>query len=79
MFRDALQLDPDLPSARALLGALAMQYDWDWDGAERELRLATSSPSSAMAENCYSFFLIFHGRFAADPAGGEKLSAGAGV
>ena len=64
LFHKALELDDDLPTAHAGLGVLAMQYGWDWARAERELQLATAGPSSAAAESQYSFFLIFHGRFA---------------
>jgi len=33
--RDALQIDPSLPEAHALLGLLAAMYDFDWIAAER--------------------------------------------
>jgi serine/threonine-protein kinase len=62
-FHKALQLDPDLPSAHAMLAALAMQYDWDWNRAERELQLALAGGSSATAETYYAFLLVFRGRF----------------
>jgi serine/threonine-protein kinase len=61
--RKALQLDPDLSTAHAMLANLAMQYAWDWAGAERELRLAVAGPPSATAESYYAFLLIFRGRF----------------
>lgn len=64
LFRKALELDPDLPTAHAMLAALAMQYDWNWNGAERQLQLAVAGPPSASAESFYAFFLIFRGRFA---------------
>lgn len=59
----ALQLDPDLPDAHAVLAMLAMEYYWDWSAAERELRLALEGPPNATAELNYAFFLIFHHRF----------------
>lgn len=62
--RKALQLDPSLPDAHALLARLAMEYEWDWAGAEREFRLALAAPPSAKAELSYAFFLIIHHRFA---------------
>lgn len=63
-FRKALELDPDLPVARAALARLAMQYEWDWGTAEREIQLALAGPPSASAESTYAQFLLFHGRFA---------------
>lgn len=62
-FHKALQLEPDLPAAHAMLAALVMQYDWDWDRAERELQRALAGGSSATAETYYAFLLIFRGRF----------------
>jgi TolB-like protein/Flp pilus assembly protein TadD len=64
LLHKALELDPDLPTAHAMLATFAMQYDWDWDRAEREFRLAVSGPSSATAESFYAFLLVFRGRFA---------------
>lgn len=64
LYRKALELDPSLREGHAMLGELAMQYDWDWSRSEHELRLAVAGPSSATAERVYAFFLIFHGRFA---------------
>ena len=64
LFRKALELDPDLPEAHAMLAALAMQYDWNWDGAERQFQLAVAGPPSATAESFYAFFLLFRGRIA---------------
>ena len=31
----ALELDPDLPDAHALLGWMSVYYEWDWAGAEK--------------------------------------------
>jgi predicted Zn-dependent protease len=59
----ALALDPELPTAHAVLGVWAMQYDWDWQRVERELRLAIAGAPNATAEQYYAFFLIFRGRF----------------
>jgi len=63
-FRRALELDPDLPVARAALARMAMQYEWDWRTAEREIQLAMAGPPNASAEYSYAMFLLFHGRFA---------------
>jgi TolB-like protein/tetratricopeptide (TPR) repeat protein len=59
----ALQLDPDLSSARSLLALLALQYAWDWSRAERELQRATSGASTADAEGDFGLLLVFLGRF----------------
>jgi TolB-like protein/Flp pilus assembly protein TadD len=62
--RKALELDPDLPTAHAVLGILAIQYEWDWGAAEREFQTAMAGPPNSNAEGQYSFSLIFRGRFA---------------
>jgi eukaryotic-like serine/threonine-protein kinase len=64
LFHKALELDPDLSNARAALAALAMQYEWDWSGAEQQLQVAATGPSSPTAESYYAFLLIFQHRFA---------------
>jgi serine/threonine-protein kinase len=64
LMENALELDPELSSAHAMLGLLAMQYDRDWVRAERELQLAMAGPPSPAANYTYAFFLLFHGRFA---------------
>jgi serine/threonine-protein kinase len=38
----ALEIDPDLPEAHAMLGIVAGQYDVNWKEAERRFRLATA-------------------------------------
>ena len=50
----ALELDPDLPSAHTVLGAVRHFGDWDWEGAEAALRRAIAlNPSYA-----YAYFLL---------------------
>ena len=43
--RKALSIDPSLPEAHALLGAVAAIYDYDWVESERLFRLATRGDS----------------------------------
>ena len=38
----ALDLDPELHTARAILGYIRAVYEWDWDGAENDLRQAVA-------------------------------------
>jgi TolB-like protein/tetratricopeptide (TPR) repeat protein len=63
LYRKALSLDPDLASAHANLGFIAMIDDWDWAGAERELRLASHNGPHAFAETTYALLLGYRGRF----------------
>jgi DNA-binding winged helix-turn-helix (wHTH) protein/tetratricopeptide (TPR) repeat protein len=47
----ALRLDPSNARVRAVLGAIAMQFDWDWARAEALLREAvTRNPNDATAQ-----------------------------
>jgi serine/threonine protein kinase len=64
LLRKALELDPGLSGAHALIGLLAMQYEWDWERAEREFKLALAGPPVTNANFFYAFFLLFHGRIA---------------
>ncbi len=42
--RRALEIDPDLPEAQALLGLMAAALDYDWEEAGRRFQLALSHP-----------------------------------
>lgn len=47
----ALEIDPDSSRAKAVLGAIAMQFDWDWPAAETLLRDAIAlNPNDATAQ-----------------------------
>ncbi len=47
----ALLADPNDTRARAVLGVIAMQFDWDWDSAEKLLHGAvTLNPNDATAQ-----------------------------
>jgi serine/threonine-protein kinase len=61
--RKALELDPDLAPAHAVLAGLTLQYDWNWTEAERELQAAVAGAPNDAAESYYAFFLVFRGRF----------------
>ncbi len=61
--RRALEIDPSLPEAHAILGLAAAEYDYDWNEAEREMGLATiHDPLSTMVRTFYSFYLAGVGR-----------------
>ncbi|HEV2426131.1 MAG TPA: winged helix-turn-helix domain-containing protein [Terriglobia bacterium] len=61
----ALQLDPSLAEAHAVLGMVACHYDYDWPTAEREYKKAFElNPSYASAHQYYALGLMAHGRFA---------------
>jgi TolB-like protein/Tfp pilus assembly protein PilF len=56
--KKALELDPNLSEAHAVMGAITSQFDWDWDGTEREYREAIRlNPSNANAHLYYAFML----------------------
>ena len=60
----ALELDPNLASAHALLGNLDLFFDWDWSAAEKEYRKALEiNPSLPEAHLGYANYLATLGRF----------------
>jgi TolB-like protein/Flp pilus assembly protein TadD len=59
----ALQLNPHLAEAHAVLGNMAMSYDWDLPTAERELRRAIElNANDPTAHEWYCHLLIVEGR-----------------
>ena len=59
----ALRLDPRLAEAHAVLGLVAMSYDWDLHNAENELRLAIDlNPNNTSAHEFYAHLLMVEGR-----------------
>ena len=63
--RKALQLDPNLADAHAVLGRIAAHYNYDWPTAEGEYKKALAlNPSYATAHQYYALGLMAHGRFA---------------
>jgi tetratricopeptide (TPR) repeat protein len=62
--RKALEIDPSLPEAHAMLGIVAGVYDFDWKEAERRFRLAMAhDPIPPQVRQWYvSFYLRHMGR-----------------
>jgi serine/threonine-protein kinase len=60
----ALELEPDLPEAHAMLGIVAGQYDFDWKECERRfgLALARQPVSTQLAQWYVNFYLFPVGR-----------------
>jgi eukaryotic-like serine/threonine-protein kinase len=56
----ALELDPELPEAHAMLGIVAGHYDYDWGEAGRRFRLAVArEPMSPHLRQWYATFWLF--------------------
>jgi DNA-binding winged helix-turn-helix (wHTH) protein/TolB-like protein/tetratricopeptide (TPR) repeat protein len=61
----ALELDPGLAEAHAVLGRIAYSFDWDAEGAERKMRRALElAPNDPFTLHCFSMMLTQEGRFA---------------
>jgi serine/threonine protein kinase/Flp pilus assembly protein TadD len=61
----ALEIDPELPEARTVLGATKSYYDWDLEGAEKDLRGAIEmDPKYPRARQGLAETLTMAGRFA---------------
>jgi Tfp pilus assembly protein PilF len=62
--RRALEIDPDLPEANAMLGIVAALYDYDWPEAERRFRLAMAAVtiSPFVRLNYAMYYLVAVGR-----------------
>jgi serine/threonine-protein kinase len=60
--RKALDLDPSLPEAHAILGVIAVSYDYDWSEAERRFRMAMArEPVPADVRAWYGYFFLMCG------------------
>jgi len=60
----ALQLGPRLAEPHAVLGNVAMSYDWDFANAETEFKSAIQlNPNSPSAHEWYAHLLMVQGRF----------------
>jgi adenylate cyclase len=56
--RRALELDPSLGAAHAVLGLSRLFYDWDFEGAYASFQRAlTLNPSSSRVHQLYAFYL----------------------
>jgi len=61
----AVELDPELGSAHAMLGWIAMNHDLDWTAAQAHYRKAlAASPGDVVVRNGWANFLCYTGRFA---------------
>jgi DNA-binding winged helix-turn-helix (wHTH) protein len=59
----ALELDPSLAEAHAVMGDIVKGYDWDWSGAETHyLRALNLDPACALAHQWYANLLSTIGR-----------------
>jgi len=57
--RKALEIDPSLPEAQAMLGIVAGVYDYDWKEAERRFRLALAhDPVPPRVRQLYGWFYL---------------------
>jgi TolB-like protein len=62
----ALELDPDLGGAHAVLGFISLYSDWDWPAAERELERALAlSPNDSNVRHGYADYLLVMGKLEA--------------
>ncbi len=62
--RKALEIDPTLAEAHAVLGNFKMSYEFDWAGAESEFKRAIElDPNYPTAHHWYSIRLLVFGRF----------------
>jgi len=63
--RKALQIDPSMPEAHALLGLLAAMYDMDWAAAERHFDFPMAKQASfATFRPMYGWFQFLRGNWA---------------
>jgi TolB-like protein len=61
--RKALELDPDLGEAHAVLGFIFLYSDWDWPAAARELKHALAlSPQDSSVRHGYADYLLVMGK-----------------
>jgi tetratricopeptide (TPR) repeat protein len=60
----ALELDPTLAEAHAVLGRISFSFDWDPEAGERKMRRALElDPNDPFTLHCFSMMLAQEGRF----------------
>jgi len=61
--KKALEIDPNLGEAHAVLGSIYANYDWDWQSAEQEFKQAVQlNPNSAHIHYMNAHSLAINGR-----------------
>jgi len=62
--KHALELDPRLAEAHAVLGNVAISYDWNLPAGEAELKTAIDlNPNDPTTHQWYSYLLMLEGRY----------------
>jgi TolB-like protein/cytochrome c-type biogenesis protein CcmH/NrfG len=62
--KHALELDPRLAEAHAVLGNVAISYDWNLPAGEAELKTAIElNPNDPTTHQWYSYLLMLEGRY----------------
>jgi tetratricopeptide (TPR) repeat protein len=62
--KHALELDPRLAEAHAVLGNVAVSYDWNLPAGEAELKTAIElNPNDPTTHQWYSYLLMIEGRY----------------
>lgn len=79
----ALQLNPDLPQARAAMGFADFFWRWDAGAAEQQFQRALAvAPDLSLVHHWYGSVLVHEGRFragAAELATAQRLDPGSGA
>lgn len=72
----ALELDPRLAEAHAVLGRISYSFDWDPEAAEPRMRRALElTPNDPFTLHCFSMMLAQEGRFPESFSLNERLMA----
>jgi TolB-like protein/Tfp pilus assembly protein PilF/tRNA A-37 threonylcarbamoyl transferase component Bud32 len=61
--KKAIAYDPENAEAHSYLGFAATFFEWNWQEAEKHFQMALqSSPNSALAHDCFAYYLCVVGR-----------------